>query len=350
MSKPTFGWVAWQNENGGYGYISAQLSKGLRQAGINFVNAYTGQWDLLLAVCTPAAWLLPVQKDGTRTIRRDLVMHTMFEAEPLPPGWVENLNACGLIWTPSQYCADLFSASGVKTPIFKVGYAVDSAYEYKAREVSKEPMKFGIWADNLTGRKNVMKSAWAFIDAALPDAELEIKLNSFAGMNSETAFVDKSGRPFANISLHMGDWPRKKLIAWLQSLDCLIYLSGGEGYGLMPREAAACGCPVILHACTGMLEYARPDEYLLVGSDGRERSITYTLGYGYQATQAKPNYDEAVEQIRWAYHNRGELYDMGARASASAHEQTWDGVCAEAIGKMTNYWHERTSGLLVPVG
>jgi glycosyltransferase involved in cell wall biosynthesis len=336
---PCLGWVAWQNENGGYGHISQQLSLGLRKAGIQFANAYTGQWDLLLAVCTPAAWLLPVNRDGTRPRRDDMVIHTMFEAEPLPPGWVENLNSMGMIWTPSRYCADLFQSEGVLTPVHVIGYGVDPVYEYKQREVEKDrPMKFGIWADNLTGRKNVMKTVWTFIDAGLPDAELEIKLNSFAGMSPETAFVDKHGRPYANISIHMGDWPRKRLVAWLQSLDCLIYLSGGEGFGLMPLEAAATGCPVIVHACTGMLEYAVPSEYLLVESKGREPSITYTLGYGYPATQAKPNYDQAVEQIRWAYENRILLYDMGYRASMSAHQWVWETTCDLGIAAITDYW------------
>lgn len=334
MTDPSLGWVAWESGFGGYGHVSQHLRKGLQEQGATFVNAYTGGWGLLMAVCTPAAWLLPGNLK-----RSDVVIHTMFETEPLPPGWTDNLNKCGLIWTPSQYCFDLFQNAGVTTPIFKVGYGVEPVYEYVQRDPKRDGrMRFGVWGENLIGRKNVLKSVWAWLDAALPEAELEVKVNNFAGMNSRTAFADKHGKPLADITLHMGDWPRPKLIRWLQSLDCLIYLSAGEGYGLMPLEAAATGCPVIVHNCTGMTEYANSDCYLLVESKGREKSVTYSMGYGYQCTQFKPDWDQAVEQIRWAYHHRVELADMGYRASEDAHARTWGATCAAGWQYMKDYY------------
>ena len=199
-------------------------------------------------------------------------------------------------------------------------------------------MRFGIWAENIISRKNVLKAVKAFVDAALPEAELEIKVNSFAGMTPETLFTGPAGRALADITIHTGNWPRPKLVRWLQRLDCLLYLSGGEGFGLMPLEAAATGLPVILHNCSGMREYANPNDFLLVESDGKELAMSYSVGYGYQAWMPKPSHDHAVEQIRWAYDHRVELAAMGARASYAAQQWTWEKAARDGMDHLTAYW------------
>jgi glycosyltransferase involved in cell wall biosynthesis len=198
-------------------------------------------------------------------------------------------------------------------------------------------MRFGIWADTIPSRKNVFKAVQSFVEAALPDAELDVKLHSFAGMGDTTMFADKNGRPLANISIHTGAWPRKKLVAWLQSLDCMIYLSGGEGYGLMPLEAAACGLTTICHNSTGMKEYLNKDAFYLVESDGLEKALSYTIGYGYPAMIPKPNYDQAVELIRYAYTHRQETYDRGYLAQQIAQQHSWEQNSDAAWGYIKMY-------------
>lgn len=339
MTNPKLGWLAWEAaQDSGYAHISYNYRMAFSELGVQYANAYTGGYDLLMALCTPTYWMVE-DYVRTGTVRNRLVLHTMFEANPLPPGWVENLNSVGLIWTPSQYCVDLFRNAGVTRPIIKTPYGIKhNEYEYIDRSNRSGPMRFGIWADTLVGRKNVMKAAHAFLDAALPDAELEIKLHSFAGMSPDTAFADSQGRPLGNISIHTGSWPRQKLVKWLQSLDCMIYLSGGEGFGLMPLEAAATGVTTICHNATGMKEYLDPDSFYLVESDGEERAMSYAIGYGYPCMMPRPNYGQAVETIRYAYEHREETVRRGGLAYQVAQRFTWPSAAAAAWDGIKDYY------------
>ena len=326
MSKIGLGWMAWEADGtNGYAHIAEKFHYHLlNDERFNFVNAYSEPWDALICVATPARFTIGLDL----VPRRDIVFHTMFEAQPLPPGWIDVLNCAGMLWVPSKYSADLFHEAGVKTPTFIAGYGVaHREYTYidrRQREVERgAPMKFILWADTLFSRKNVVKTVRAFIDAGLPNAELEVKLHSFAGMNAGTMFSDGKGRPLANISIHTGAWPRTKLVKWLHSADAGLYFSGGEGFGMQPLEAMATGLPMAVANNTGMMEYLKPGNHVPVNCPKMVKDMTYSLAYGYDAMTYEPDYEQAVEQIRWMYANRDKLHEIGDAGYAEAVQWDW---------------------------
>jgi glycosyltransferase involved in cell wall biosynthesis len=325
----TLGWMAWEaDQANGYGSIAAQYRPELIRLGAKIHSPYETGWDALISVCTPTAWAI----GNHRHHRPDLVFHTMFEATALPPGWSDNLNCAGLIWTPSQYCHDLFRQEGVTAPIFVSGYGIKHhSFEYLDRRERSQRMKFIIWADTLVSRKNVFLAAKAFVAAGLPDAELEIKVYSFNGMGANVGklFSDERGNPLANVTLHSGSWPMNKLVSWLHSGDCGIYLSGGEGFGLMPLQMAATGLPVICADNTGMREYLT-DSYLRIPCPHNVPSPSLTASFNYKAEIAQPSFEAAVEAIRWAYNHRDELHAMGDQASHESKQWTWEQVTQKA--------------------
>ena len=331
------GWMAWESDStNGYAHVGEKFRFHIMNDDrFRFVNAYAEPWDALICIATPARFTI-----GPQLVPRpDVVFHTMFEAQPLPNGWVEVLNCAGLLWVPSQYCYDLFKSEGVTTPMFIAGYGVNhNEYTYvDRRERMRErntPMKFVLWADTLFSRKNVVKTVKAFIAAGLPNAELEVKLHSFAGMNAATMSSDASGRPLANISIHTGAWQRTKLVKWLQSADCGIYGSGGEGFGLQPPEGMATGLPMIVANNTGMMEYLKPNNHLPVACTGLVKDVTYSMGYGYDAFTYAPDWDQMVEQIRWAYAHRDELHEIGVRGHLEALKWDWKEQTTIAANKI----------------
>ena len=167
--KVRISWCGWEADGAnGYASIAKQYRTKISiMDGIEVVGNYSQNWDAIIGICTPISWLIGAHRQP----RPDLVFHTMFEAEPLPPGWVENMNCAGLIWTPSEYCADLFKRSGVTTPIVKIGYGIDhNTFAYFDRRERKQAFKVLIWGDTMMSRKNVLMSAQTFIKAALPNA------------------------------------------------------------------------------------------------------------------------------------------------------------------------------------
>jgi glycosyltransferase involved in cell wall biosynthesis len=314
--------MAWEaDQANGYASIAASYRPELIKLGATFPDVYSHNWDALIAVCTPLAWTV----GNHRHKRPDLVYHTMFEATHLPAGWVENMNCAGLIWTPSQYCKDLFQAEGVTTPIFVAGYGIKHhAFEYLDRRGRSDKMKFVIWGDTLVSRKNVILAAKAFVAAGLPDAELEIKVYSFNGMGSNIArmFTDERGEPIGNVTLRCGSWSSPQLLSWLHEGDCGIYLSGGEGFGLQPLQMAATGMPVICADNTGMKEYLT-DSYLRIPCPTTKIAPSLAAGFGFKAEVYEPSFEAAVEAIRWAYYHREEAYNMGERAMQESLQWNW---------------------------
>jgi hypothetical protein len=73
-----------------------------------------------------------------------------------------------------------------------------------------------------------------------------------------------------------------------------------------------------------MREYLNPEAFYLVESDGLERCVSYSVGHGYDCYMPKPNYEQAVEQIRYAYYHREETYQKGWLASQQVQMRSWE--------------------------
>ncbi len=109
----------------GYGVIASKLREALTSAGADMLPSTTFGWDCVVAVSLPAAW-----PSGQHGRREDLVWHTMFDMEVLPPGWADVLNRNAAVWVPSTWCKDVFEANGVTVPVFVSGYGVDGSIFY----------------------------------------------------------------------------------------------------------------------------------------------------------------------------------------------------------------------------
>ena len=175
-------------------------------------------------------------------------------------------------------------------------------------------------------RKNLTKALRVYVDAALPDARLEIKVNTDDVLARDGAGV--AGRD--DVTIIAKDWTAHQIAAWLQSGDVLLYLSSGEGFGLMPLEAMATGLPVVCAANTGMLDYL--DETVAYPVACRPAVVeTYKEHFGYEAVGFEPIHDAAVAQLRAVYEDRGRALAVGRRAAAKAAGFTWERAARQAL-------------------
>lgn len=334
MNDPiSIAWVSWDDPNGGYGHVGMQLRKAFHDIGARAHNSYSTGWDALICVATPVRWILGPSKEK----RPDLIYHTMFEAQPIPDGWVDNVNQSGLFWAPSTWVLDLYRNHGCTIPAFVTGYAVDTrAYSYIDRRGRDQKFRVLVWADTLVSRKNALLAARAFQKANLPDAEMQIKIN-INGMSGAGAFYAADGSVDDRISIISANWPREEIVRWLHSGDCLLYPSGGEGYGLMPLEAMATGLPVICSYNTGMTEYLTSDRALLIPSCGKTKSINLSSRFKGDYMIEKPDFDTMVDHLRWLYHHREKGFDLGDTAAAYTRTWTWEDVARKALGHITSY-------------
>lgn len=342
----------------GYGVIASKLREALTSAGADMLPSTAFGWDCVVAVSLPAAW-----PSGQHGRREDLVWHTMFELEPLPRGWAEALNRSAAVWVPSPWCKDLFEAHGVTVPVFASGYGVDGSIFYpidrttdpsglspqgrshRPLAAERRPYRVLVWSQALVGRKNALMALRAFLDCgfAADEAEIEIKVNADYGAEG---IKGPDGNWLPNARVIAANWPASQVADWLRSGDVLVYLSGGEGFGLMPLEAMATGLPVVCADNTGMRDYLTSENALLVPSTGKRKSVSYSLRFGVDCYEEMPDQDAARDWLRWCFEHREEAYRIGRRGAETAAALTWQKAGERALAQLTEIFGGRRGDAL----
>lgn len=335
-----------RGDDHGYAVVSRELCLAVEKAGATFLEPWTFGADLTVVFALPATFFFP----GGRP-RRDIVWHTMIEVEPMPPAWVPILNLCGAVWAPSTWVAETFRQQGVTVPIFVSGYGISPKVHHPPAAKPILPgLRVGVWGDSFGSRKRVLASIEAFLAAGLPDdAVMEVKVNSPRLITPKKLIMH--GQEESRVRIFNQSWSIGKMTDWLRSLDVLVYMSGGEGYGLMPLEAMACGTPVISGLHTGLLDYMTADNCLPVPCDGLIEAPSYDYRFGYKAYMRDCESAAVSEQLRWAYGNQEALAALGQKAAADVAGMTWERAGVDALAALE--WvvsYGRASFLAHPYG
>ena len=319
----------------GYGIIAKRIPDYLDKyadGGIaRNLQANVGDWDMVIMISQPIPWVIGCD-------RPDIIWHTMFEVTPFPRHWADILNRVRAVWAPSQWVKDELAAIGVSVPIFVVGYGVDCDIFYYAERPEKGPddtLEFVAWARGIVSRKHVLAAMKAFLAADIPNARLTVKVNADDEVAFNSPTITWNGDIVSDTRLRIiaEDWSRRQIADWLRSADIGFYLSGGEGFGLMPLEAMATGLPLIAMPNTGMLDFM--DASVCINVSGRKAPAhTYIARWGYESSWFVPDHDSVVEAIRWASNNRDKLADIGVRAHARASKYTWDSMARDVIANI----------------
>lgn len=332
VSDITLGWLSPNPfEFSGYGHIAAELKRRLERRGITILPLTRFGWDALVICSPPAATLIGPWP------RPDVIYHTMFEAEPVPPDWVNVLNRVGMVWVPSHHSAQVFARAGVERPIMVGGYGIDpDVFAMVERPPRDGPYRVLAWGDILVSRKNILHTIETFVRAELSDAVLEVKLND--PHLGTTMGVMIEGVPSDRVRIINDVWSTTQLVDWLTRGDVFLYLSGGEGFGLMPLQAIATGLPVICAYHTGMREYVSETTAFPVPGRGRIESPSLTTRYGMPITIEEPDWDRAIEWLRWCEQHRDSARSFGMRAAHVIRQRhTWDHAVDRAVAILRTF-------------
>ena len=301
----------------GYGRITIDLGHALEQSGIKMISRSDFGWDFRIVPCTPQSWLVG-QKDDSRIVE-DLIIHTMYDANLLPEQWVWILNKSGIIWVPSQWCKEIFIKSGIVRPIIVSGYGInfedeEPRYRYIERNLDHK-FTFMAMGRSLIDRKGILTVINAFNKLDL-DAKLIIKVASGPWKNIKTN---------KDVELIHAELSTDELESLYARTDCLVYPSNGEGFGLIPLEAMATGCGVIVTDYSGMKEYIRDDVCLPLKIKGEKEATLYNKFFESEAQWADIDFDHLCYLMKWSFDNREKILALGQHASEYvAQEWTWE--------------------------
>ena len=323
----------------GYGTAASQMVLALDRAGIKIHTAWTW-FHSLVGVDNRIVELLSMPHPGPMKVGICMatpgefpklptpykIGFTMYEADnPLRnlPEWRHDCAIVDMLLVPSEYCANIF-AEFVDRPIRIMPLIPNPAYRaYRGerRRRKNQPFVFGMHG-TLTGRKSPLELVDCFTKAFPTEKDVALHLKTRLGiMGVGQEHIPKF--PDQRVTIHNDNWLVNRTRQWLvHTVDCYVFPSKGEGFGLPPREAMLAGCPTLFTNHTGMSDLANPEVNWPIRVKVEEES---PLGGKWRI----PDWDQVIETMRWVYRNREEAQERAWRC-ADWYEQTHG---ADAIGR-----------------
>jgi glycosyltransferase involved in cell wall biosynthesis len=198
--------------------------------------------------------------------------------------------------TVAEGCAERFAPRDVDREQLRRDYGIEGPYV--------------LCVGTLEPRKNLVMAMRVFrrVSAALPDAELVVV--GGRGWRNQ-AFERELGREGAAEHLRVtGFVSDARLVELYAGAACFLFPSLGEGFGLPPLEAMACGSPVVMSDRPALKEVA-----------------------GGVALEASPLDEEGLSRhVIEVMQNEKLAADLSARGLARVRGFSWDGAAAATEG------------------
>lgn len=233
----------------------------------------------------------PPQIDGTFKGQHK-TNFTMWESSALPERFIHWLRFYDQVLVPCDHNVELFSRhhGNVK----KVPLGVDHKVWKAANREPNPRFRFHAGGSQWL-RKGLDVVLEAFKRADL-DAELHIKLNPEEHNLPQLTLPD-------NVFLHRNWFTLEDTVKFFQNADCWVAVTRGEGFGLMPLQAAAVGVPTIMNAASGQAEFSYLGSVVVPHRPAKSH-------YGGMWDESDPG--EVAEAMRDIYQNHA-TYKTAAR-------------------------------------
>lgn len=257
-------------------------------------------WELLIG---PPSEHVPTP--GKRTIYM-----TMHESTHIPEESVSHLNQAEVVCVPSEWSRHCFIASGVKPPIYVVNLGLDTGFWTFQHTKMEGKFVFGVSGRMSHGgsRKGINEAIELWKKTFPDENDVVLKVKCFS--DDPIGSFDYDPR----IELKQQYMPPERFRAWVQSLNCFVSMSKGEGWGLIQQQAMVTGRPVISPIFSALEEFMTPENSF---------EVDYTLeaGEGYYEHSGYwcvPDNESMAKQMRRAYEDRDLTKAKGAKASYDA--------------------------------
>lgn len=175
------------------------------------------------------------------------IAYSMLESTKIPVEWVEILNSFfDAVVVPDSFLVDVYRNCGVNIPIFElpVGMYLDEFSKKTKKSRPGNPFIFGTTV-SCDERKNYSLLIQSFAEEFGNDNNVYLKLNGRQGtVQKYVDLINSLG--VKNIIFSYQVLNKNEYVDFLNSFDCFINISKGEGFSLCPREALALKIPCIL--------------------------------------------------------------------------------------------------------
>lgn len=301
----------------GYGYAAVMLIKALQEHDVKVA------YDNRESKCH-ISFIQPEFYSGNLDQYR--IGYTPWESSVVPDSWQNTMSVMQEIWTPSQYCVDIFEENNLNKIIRKVPHGIDpELWKVENRYLTDKFVFLHIGGP--TARKGGQRVVDAFLD--LFDGNDDVMLVLKSNEDTECRFYE-NGVDFKSASHH----PQIAAIGYQVSVEdlvkiynqahCLVYPTNGEGFGLIPFQGIATGLPTIVTNATACADFAN----LSVPLDSKPApGVGVHLG-----DWVEPDPDDLRDKMKYVYDNYNEVKEKTLESARIIHNtQTWHHVAAQVI-------------------
>lgn len=310
------------NVSTGYGNMTHELYGALDCRGVLLTAPPDPNND-----CRPQAvdnlWMgLPSHVKGWYEGQRNHVL-TMWEGSRLPPGFRAELSEFDTVIVPSQQNVELFSE--YHDNVHRVPLGVNpQRWKYTERQAPGTHFRF--LAAGRGSRKSIDVAIKAFnmvFGDWKPRHDYPIPTLIVKG----TAPQNRSDGP--HIREIAGILTPQEEVDLYADAHCFLGLSRGEGWGLMPFQAMAQGCPTILSDAHGHREYGYLTPHTLVSTKQVEAD---PFVFGDAGEWWEPDLQEVCALMWDVFLNWSDYLPQAKHAAeVIADEYTWDHSAARLV-------------------
>lgn len=296
------------NDTNGYGYATVNMINSLQRLG-HIVDQNDPEAPVEIWFDQPHHW-------EWRKEQYKIGYHP-WESTKLKDDWVERMNKCDEIWTPSPIVADWYRADGVEPPVYVYEHGVDKIWTPHKREV-KDTINF-LHVGGEAARKRADKTMKAFRDAFPNRTDVTLTMK----MISPGWGIPNIGR----IKILNEKMEEAELVNLFHENHIYLYPSYGEGFGLTPLQAISTGMPTIT-----VPDWAPYSEFLDDDLCIPAKLRGSLWPHLHPGKVWGPDFDATVDIMRYAVDN---YEDLHARALARVPEiqakYDWDALTKDAF-------------------
>lgn len=214
-----------------------------------WMNGLDGGADIGIAIAYPETGWMWLRGHDTK------ILFTVCEAAPIPPDWRRWLDDMSIICVPSEFCRTAFAQAGVTAQIEVVPHGIDAAYgpppEQTPRPREHRREQWGFHLVHVTGavshpeRKGTpqLLLAMKLLERTHPHVRLTILTPRDTKLREVCEKLEI--QHMVNFAPTQGRSTVEQAAIYANA-DAVVQPSRGEGFGLCPLEARACGTPVVI--------------------------------------------------------------------------------------------------------
>lgn len=296
----------------GYGYSAVELIKGWQRHG---VPVWYGDRE------APIAFSYGQPHFYEPVPGKYNIGYTCWESTVVPEAWVYYMNKMDEIWAGCEFNAQQFREAGVTVPVSVLPLGINAEhYPLTSRDTHDAPYRF-LHVGSQTKRKGAKLLYECFKDVYGESLDVQLTLKgrpNFPTKGYNVRVIDER-------------LSQEQMRLLYTRNDFMIYPTNGEGFGLIPFQAAATGMP------TAVTNWSGPVDFMRFCYPIKSLGLTEADYEPHVGLWADPD-PEDIEYYLKSFVNHADRHFVTAwhLGSALQQEYSWDSVAKIALERMFN--------------